>query len=142
MKASLQKTYFSWLCRLSLIGAIVAFIGISLWIFSLTGAVSLPKWVVAIWWIVDIVLVLYVLLHWSLYMVDAWTDEMVGPALGMPLLYLVISGICVGFGGPGCGSLLVFLPLVAMTMLDVHMLHHGDDQQQQPKQAPEQIMQQ
>lgn len=125
MKKSFLAHHLQTFFRVTAALAFVAFLGICVWVFEFTKAASFPAWVHAIWTIVDIVLTLFVLVHFTFYAVEMLEgasgddSEATGGVIFIFIAILAGAGVCIGFNGLGIMSTALCLILTGMAIGDM-----------------------
>jgi hypothetical protein len=109
----------------SLVSGIVAFIGVCLWVFVLTGAIALPAWVIAIWIIVNILLTAYTLAALIAHIL-ALPEEGIVAAFFVSGIVLLFGGMAAWTLGPGMISVLDFIVVLTLIASDLYLFFHSD----------------
>lgn len=124
MNKEFLKYHLTTFFQASLVSGIVAFIGVCLWVFVLTGSFALPAWVLAIWIIVNILLNVYVIAAIIAHAITLPADFMAG-VLVVAGFTLFIGGFIAPLGGPGLVSLLDFLAFAIIVAYDLYLLFYA-----------------
>lgn len=124
MNKEFLKHHLTTFFQVSLVSGIVAFIGVCLWVFVLTGAFTLPAWVLAIWIIVNILLTIYAIVSTVAHAITLPMD-MIGAVATVAGIALIFGGAIAPVAGPGLVSLLDFLAFVVMVVYDLYLLFYA-----------------